>query len=152
MVPPFLAYYGVLAENQSLVQAAYDQCRLYRHYLVDDDAGGMWRHIAGNSSDNGHWTTGEQNKKGRSPPSFGQEGFRHNITYPLLTETRLNPEPRERLGRGRDAARARDAPAEHVQLKLRIRDLGPRKLGGRNPGGHVCACRAFFLVSLSFPR
>ncbi|PIL32528.1 hypothetical protein GSI_05231 [Ganoderma sinense ZZ0214-1] len=58
MVPPFLAYYGVLNQNQSLVQLAYDQCRLYRQALVDEDAGGMWRHIAGNSSDNGHWTTG----------------------------------------------------------------------------------------------
>ncbi|KAI1793356.1 glycosyl hydrolase family 88-domain-containing protein [Ganoderma leucocontextum] len=58
MVPPFLAYYGVLNQNQSLLQAAYDQCRLYRQALVDDDAGGMWRHITGNSTDNGHWTTG----------------------------------------------------------------------------------------------
>ena len=59
MVPPFLAYYGVLTQNQTLVQEAYDQCRLYRQHLVDDDAGGMWRHIAGNNTDNGHWTTGE---------------------------------------------------------------------------------------------
>ncbi len=60
MVPPFLAYYGVLTQNQSLVQAAYDQCRLYRQYLVDDDAGGMWKHIAmGSTPDNGHWTTGK---------------------------------------------------------------------------------------------
>ncbi|TBU36627.1 glycosyl hydrolase family 88-domain-containing protein [Dichomitus squalens] len=58
MVPPFLAYYGVLTRNQTLVQAAYDQCRLYREALVDTDAGGMWRHIAGNDSDTGHWTTG----------------------------------------------------------------------------------------------
>ena len=59
MVPPFLAYYGVLTQNQTLVQAAYDQCRLYREYLVDDDAGGMWKHIAMGRADNGHWTTGE---------------------------------------------------------------------------------------------
>ena len=50
MVPPFLAYYGVLSNNQTLVQAAYDQCRLYRQYLVDDDAGGMWKHIVLGSS------------------------------------------------------------------------------------------------------
>ncbi|KAI0739682.1 hypothetical protein C8Q80DRAFT_196964 [Daedaleopsis nitida] len=43
----------------TLVQAAYDQCRLYRQYLVDNDAGGMWKHIAmGSNEDNGHWTTG----------------------------------------------------------------------------------------------
>ena len=60
MVPPFLAYYGVLSNNQTLLQAAYDQCRLYRQYLVDDDAGGMWKHILlGNFNDTGHWTTGE---------------------------------------------------------------------------------------------
>ena len=59
MVPPFLAYYGVLTQNQTLVEEAYDQCRLYRQHLVDDDAGGMWKHIAGNNTDNGHWTTGE---------------------------------------------------------------------------------------------
>ncbi|KAL1942282.1 hypothetical protein VTO73DRAFT_6346 [Trametes versicolor] len=59
MVPPFLAYYGVLTQNQSLVQQAYDQCRLYRQYLVDDDAGGMWKHIVmGDNTDSGHWSTG----------------------------------------------------------------------------------------------
>ena len=59
MVPPFLAYYGVVTGNQSLLQAAYDQCRLYRQYLVDEDAGGMWKHIVmGDFSDLGHWTTG----------------------------------------------------------------------------------------------
>ncbi|KAI0667555.1 Six-hairpin glycosidase-like protein [Trametes maxima] len=59
MVPPFLAYYGVLTRNQSLVQQAYDQCRLYRKYLVDDDAGGMWKHILlGTNTDSGHWSTG----------------------------------------------------------------------------------------------
>ena len=41
MVPPFLAYYGVLTQNATLLQLAYDQCRLYRQYLVDDDAGGI---------------------------------------------------------------------------------------------------------------
>ena len=63
MVPPFLAYYGVISQNQTLLQAAYDQCKLYRQYLVDDDAGGMWKHIVlGNFQDEGHWTTGECHK------------------------------------------------------------------------------------------
>ena len=59
MVPPFLAYYGVLTHNETLLQMAYDQCRLYRQYLVDDDAGGMWKHIVlGKNTDSGHWSTG----------------------------------------------------------------------------------------------
>ena len=59
MVPPFLAYYGVLTQNETLLQIAYDQCRLYRQYLVDDDAGGMWKHIVlGKNTDSGHWSTG----------------------------------------------------------------------------------------------
>ncbi|KAI0776859.1 Six-hairpin glycosidase-like protein [Trametes elegans] len=59
MVPPFLAYYGVLTDNDTLIQEAYDQCRLYRQYLVDEDAGGLWKHIVlGNYNDNGHWSTG----------------------------------------------------------------------------------------------
>ncbi|KAI0822092.1 Six-hairpin glycosidase-like protein [Trametes gibbosa] len=59
MVPPFLAYYGVLTQNETLVQQAYDQCRLYRQYLVDDEAGGMWKHIVlGSNADGGHWSTG----------------------------------------------------------------------------------------------
>ena len=46
MVPPFLAYYGVVTGNQSLLQAAYDQCRLYRQYLVDEDKDCLlWREL-----------------------------------------------------------------------------------------------------------
>ena len=59
MVPPFLAYYGVLTQNQTLVQEAYDQCRLYRNYLRDDS--GLWKHIVlGDiaSQDFRHWGTG----------------------------------------------------------------------------------------------
>jgi rhamnogalacturonyl hydrolase YesR len=60
MVPPFIAYYGALQggdAGRSLMQAAYDQCRLYRDALKDDN--GLWRHIAlGNYQDNTHWATG----------------------------------------------------------------------------------------------
>ena len=57
MVPPFLAYYGVLTNNQTLAQLAYNQCCLYRSYLVDDDADGMWKHITlGSFSDDGNWS------------------------------------------------------------------------------------------------
>ncbi|EMD35968.1 hypothetical protein CERSUDRAFT_115919 [Gelatoporia subvermispora B] len=61
MVPPFLAYYGALNNNQSLLQEAHDQISLYRNYLRDTNAGGLWKHIVlGNQSqvDNGHWSTG----------------------------------------------------------------------------------------------
>lgn len=60
MVPPFIAYFGALQGGDtelSLLQAAYDQCRLYRDELRDD--GGLWRHIAlGSWQDNTHWGTG----------------------------------------------------------------------------------------------
>ncbi|KAF7981515.1 hypothetical protein HWV62_33081 [Athelia sp. TMB] len=59
MVPPFLAYYGALTANQTLLQMAYTQISLYRSYLLDTNAGGLWTHIAlGAGADPGHWSTG----------------------------------------------------------------------------------------------
>lgn len=59
MVPPFLAYYGVLTGNISAVAEAYNQIRLYRNYLRDSKAGGLWHHtVLGNGTDPGHWSTG----------------------------------------------------------------------------------------------
>ncbi|KAJ4471982.1 Six-hairpin glycosidase-like protein [Lentinula aciculospora] len=64
MVPPFLAYYGLLTNNQSLITDAYTQIKLYRNYLRDTSSGNLWAHIAlGNNSngvanDPGHWSTG----------------------------------------------------------------------------------------------
>ncbi|KAJ3917530.1 glycoside hydrolase family 105 protein [Lentinula edodes] len=64
MVPPFLAYYGLLTNNQSLITDAYTQIKLYRNYLRDTSAGNLWAHIVlGNNSngvanDPGHWSTG----------------------------------------------------------------------------------------------
>ncbi|GAA5883138.1 hypothetical protein JCM16303_006109 [Sporobolomyces ruberrimus] len=58
MVPPFLAYYGVLSKNTSLLDAAYTQCRLYRQYLLSPSIG-LWKHIVmGDSPDQGLWSTG----------------------------------------------------------------------------------------------
>lgn len=61
MVPPFLAYFGVLEGGMgeiNLLQVAYDQCRLYREGLRDEN--GLWRHIAqGSWEDTTHWATGE---------------------------------------------------------------------------------------------
>ncbi|GAA6021176.1 hypothetical protein JCM11491_001596 [Sporobolomyces phaffii] len=58
MVPPFLAYTGVLTRNTSMLDAAYTQCRLYRDRLLAPSIG-LWRHIAlGDSPDPGLWSTG----------------------------------------------------------------------------------------------
>ncbi|KAG2088566.1 uncharacterized protein F5147DRAFT_726818 [Suillus discolor] len=45
MVPPFLAYYGVLTQNQTILGEAYTQIRLYRKYLRDTAASNLWKHI-----------------------------------------------------------------------------------------------------------
>ncbi|KAF8734265.1 hypothetical protein AX14_003490 [Amanita brunnescens Koide BX004] len=59
MVPPFLAYYGVMTSNLTLVQQAYNQIKLYRNYLRDPTANGLWKHILlGSFNDEGHWSTG----------------------------------------------------------------------------------------------
>ena len=59
MVPPFLAYYGVMTGNLTLLEDAYNQIKLYRSYLLDTSANNLWRHIVlGNGTDPGHWSTG----------------------------------------------------------------------------------------------
>ncbi|KAF9220660.1 hypothetical protein BS17DRAFT_713741 [Gyrodon lividus] len=60
MVPPFLAYYGVITQNETLLQEAYNQISLYRKYLRDTHANNIWKHIQLGSygTDNGHWSTG----------------------------------------------------------------------------------------------
>ncbi|KAM0787143.1 hypothetical protein ACM66B_006394 [Microbotryomycetes sp. NB124-2] len=58
MVPPFLAYYGVLAPSQTALDQAYQQCQLYRKYLRDP-ATGLWQHVVlGSWQDTGLWATG----------------------------------------------------------------------------------------------
>ncbi|KAF9805683.1 hypothetical protein IEO21_08957 [Rhodonia placenta] len=58
MVPPFLAYYGVVMGNQSLLSEAYTQIKLYRGYLYDSKAS-LWQHIMlGENDDPGFWSTG----------------------------------------------------------------------------------------------
>lgn len=59
MVPPFLAYYGVMTNNKSAVSESYNQIRLYRQYLRDQNASNLWKHMAfGSNQDTGHWSTG----------------------------------------------------------------------------------------------
>ena len=60
MVPTSFAYAGVLSGNQSYVEEAYHQIKLYRDYLRDTAAGNRWHHIVyGWWTDAGHWATGE---------------------------------------------------------------------------------------------
>lgn len=57
MTPPFLSAYGLMTDNQTLLQEAYDQCRLYREALMTDEQ--LLQHIAlGEWQDEGLWTTG----------------------------------------------------------------------------------------------
>lgn len=65
MVPPFLATYGVMTRNRTLLEESYNQIRLYRSYLRDSQTG-MWRHVAlgedllDTPNDPGFWCTGVQ--------------------------------------------------------------------------------------------
>ena len=59
MVPPFLAYYGVVTGNKTLISEAVNQISLYRKNLKESN--GLWKHIVLGSSDTqdgGHWSTG----------------------------------------------------------------------------------------------
>lgn len=71
-VPPpaqFWAYYGLMTRNDTLIQLAYDQIRLYRQSLQDPQTE-LWRHIyvpgGGSDSDPGLWATGEFAEAGLS--------------------------------------------------------------------------------------
>lgn len=68
MMPPFLAAYGLYTNNQSLLQTAYDQIRLYRQAMrfPDGPGEGLWGHILAYNAngtarwlDGQAWTTGE---------------------------------------------------------------------------------------------
>ena len=64
MGPPFIAYYGLVTRNDTLLQIAYDQIRLYRDVLqlTDGGANNLWGHIRypnnGTWTDEGAWATG----------------------------------------------------------------------------------------------
>ena len=61
MAPPFIAYFGAYDQSGAmtwLLQAAYDQCRLYRSYLQDSSTK-LWKHIElGSEQDDKFWATG----------------------------------------------------------------------------------------------
>ena len=58
MVPPFLAYYGVMSHNTSLVEEAYNQLKLYRKYLAASGSNALRHVVLGDWQDNGLWATG----------------------------------------------------------------------------------------------
>ncbi|PWN54327.1 hypothetical protein IE53DRAFT_383104 [Violaceomyces palustris] len=64
MGPPFMAYYGLLTRNETLLREAHNQVRLYREGLLlrTGLSQGLWGHIYsvdnGNFSDGGAWLTG----------------------------------------------------------------------------------------------
>ncbi|GAA5956693.1 hypothetical protein JCM3765_005705 [Sporobolomyces pararoseus] len=58
MVPPFLAYSGVLSDNSTLLREAYNQCKLYRQYLKAKDSNRFQHVVLGEWHDKGVWTTG----------------------------------------------------------------------------------------------
>jgi hypothetical protein len=90
MVPPFLSYYGVITGNQSLVEEGYNQIKLYRNYLRDGGAGGLWRHIVmgDDGTDPGHWSTGKHLVK--YPPQQYNQKFSLRLTC-ALQETHGQP-------------------------------------------------------------
>lgn len=58
MVPPFLAYYGVVTQNQSLINEAVNQISLYRKNLLVPKQK-LWKHVVmGGFQDSGLWSTG----------------------------------------------------------------------------------------------
>jgi rhamnogalacturonyl hydrolase YesR len=56
MVPPFLAYYGVITNNENIVWEAIHQCELYGDLLGTSD--GLWKHTV----TVGEHVTGERTK------------------------------------------------------------------------------------------
>lgn len=60
MVPPFLAYYGVLNGNKTVLDEAYNQIKAYRTHLMDKNMGGLWKHVllGPSANDAGYWSTG----------------------------------------------------------------------------------------------
>ncbi|KAF8317433.1 hypothetical protein DL93DRAFT_2154320 [Clavulina sp. PMI_390] len=63
MAPPFIAYYGAIHKNQSLLQLAYDQVAAYRTLLLDSNVGLLQHIVLGGGTgsppqDHGHWSTG----------------------------------------------------------------------------------------------
>lgn len=59
MVPPFIAYFGAVTNNQTLLQEAFDQVAAYRTGLQDPETK-LWRHMSEGpeAEDPNLWATG----------------------------------------------------------------------------------------------
>ena len=61
MGPPFIAYFGATQQGNNrttLLQTAYDQCRLYRQHLQESTTK-LWQHVLLSSWQDTHlWATG----------------------------------------------------------------------------------------------
>ena len=91
MVPPFLAMYGAIQKNTTIMVEAYNQIKLYRDVLRDGS--GLWKHIAGEGDglDQGMHT-------------------HYVLSVPILTRGRPLVHWK-RLGRSGDAAGCRYLPS-----------------------------------------
>ncbi|EEB99762.1 hypothetical protein MPER_00478, partial [Moniliophthora perniciosa FA553] len=59
MAPPFIAYFGFVYDNATLIEIAVEQFKLYREVLLSPNQPPLWRHIVGNlHPDPGVWSTG----------------------------------------------------------------------------------------------
>jgi hypothetical protein len=58
--PPINMYISWIALSSLFLVSVSAQVRLYRSYLRDESAGGLWRHIVlgANDTDSVHWSTG----------------------------------------------------------------------------------------------
>ena len=114
----FLAYYGIMTRNTSLLDAAYEQCRLYRQYLLAPSMG-LWRHIVlGDSPDPGLWSTGKLTC-GPARVSFVPSEHDFGLS-------------RKRLGRERNVESRRRAPKLGFQRSILERDRGSHIVDTRN--------------------
>ena len=55
MVPPFLAHWGVINQNEAIVRESIQQIRLYREYL-QDPATLLWHHVKGGDPHDEYWS------------------------------------------------------------------------------------------------
>jgi hypothetical protein len=122
MVPPSLAYYGVITQNESMVKEAYTQVKLYRNYLRDKSANSLWKHVLmGSPTDEGHWSTG--------PSCFSLVAGECRVLTAWCG--------RERLGRGGHAPRRGNDQAVALLVVPQGRGEGPNGLDERDPRRHV---------------
>lgn len=138
MVPPFIAYYGVLTQNRTLLGEAYTQIQLYRNYLRDANAGGLWKHVLLGASgmDEGHWSTGKH-----VLPSIGTLWSHHYAALGI----------RQRVGSRGNVTGPRHDQKFRIRRQHENRAKRPRRLGERDPHGDVQQSGEGFTPTVSSP-